>query len=198
MENAEYTLNPLSQLQAKINCPKRQYNKFGEYYYRSLEDIFEALKPYLQELNLFLQLSDEIVLVGDRYYVCATASLCDFSGMVIATSKGWAREELEKKKSDASQLTGMASSYARKYALSALLCLDDIKDADTTTPDQPSNTEKVGGYKYDLRKLGDRDTIANAVEYFKKNGVEAVMGKDNEIIITLEKPLSRLKACEVK
>lgn len=196
MENTEYTLNPLSQLQAKINCPKRQYNKFGEYNYRSLEDIFEALKPFLQELNLFLQLSDEIILVGDRYYVCATASLCDFSGMVLATAKGWAREELEKKKSDASQLTGMASSYARKYALSALLCLDDVKDVDSTAPEQ--SVEPAGGYKYDLRKLGDKDTVANAIEYFKKNGVEAVMGKNNEIIITLEKPLGRLKACEIK
>ena len=193
MENEEYTLNPLSQLQARINCPKRQYNKFGEYYYRSLEDIFEALKPFLQELNLFLQLSDEIVLIGDRYYVCATASLCDFSGMVIATSKGWAREELEKKKSDASQLTGMASSYARKYALSALLCLNDVMDADT----QEGSESAPEGYKYDLRKLGDKETVAKAVDYFAKQGIEAVMGKDNEIIITLDKPLNRLKDCAI-
>ena len=193
MENEEYTLNPLSQLQARINCPKRQYNKFGEYYYRSLEDIFEALKPFLQELNLFLQLSDEIVLIGDRYYVCATASLCDFSGMVIATSKGWAREELEKKKSDASQLTGMASSYARKYALSALLCLNDVMDADI----QEGSESAPEGYKYDLRKLGDKETVAKAVDYFAKQGIEAVMGKDNEIIITLDKPLNRLKDCAI-
>ncbi len=195
MENEEYTLNPLSQLQARINCPKRQYNKFGEYYYRSLEDIFEALKPFLQELNLFLQLSDEIVLIGDRYYVCATASLCDFSGMVIATSKGWAREELEKKKSDASQLTGMASSYARKYALSALLCLNDVMDADTQEGSESAPDGK--GYKYDLRKLGDKETVAKAVDYFAKQGIEAVMGKDNEIIITLDKPLNRLKDCAI-
>lgn len=184
-------LNPLCILQSRINCPKKQYNSFGEYYYRSLEDIFEALKPHLKDLGLSLQLTDEIVLVGERYYVCATATLYDFNMMALATSKGWAREELEKKKADASQLTGVASSYARKYALSALLCLDDVKDAD-------SESGEAKDYKYDLRKLGDKETVDKAIEFFAKQGIEAQMGENNELIIVVDKPINRLKNCEIK
>ena len=183
-------LNPLCILQSRINCPKKQYNSFGEYYYRSLEDIFEALKPHLKDLGLSLQLTDEVILVGDRYYVCATATLYDFNMVALATSKGWAREELEKKKADASQLTGVASSYARKYALSALLCLDDVKDAD-------ADTKEGKEYRYDLRKLGDKETVDKAVEFFAKQGIEAEMGENNEIIIVVDKPIKRLKNCEI-
>lgn len=188
--------NKVSYIQTHVVCPKKQYNKFGEYYYRSLEDIFEAVRPLLEELEVSISVTDEVVLVGDRFYIAATASLVDTDGKVLASSKGWAREELEKKKSDASQLTGCASSYARKYAISALLCLNDVQDADEQ--EQVETAEKTSCYKYDLRRLGDKDTVANAVEFFKKHGVEAVMGENNEIVITLSKPYDRLKSCLIK
>ena len=196
MEKEAKITNKVSYIQTHIVCPKKQYNKFGEYYYRSLEDIFEAVRPLLEELNVSIGIDDEIILVGDRYYVAATASIVDADGKVLASSKGWAREELEKKKADASQLTGSASSYARKYAISGLLCLNDIQDADEETS-KVDKVEVAGSYKYDLRKLGDEAAMTKAVEFFRSNGVEAVIGENNEVIVTLPKPLARLKNCEI-
>lgn len=188
-------------LQSKIRVAKNQYNSFGEYSYRSLEDIFEALKPILLEVGVAVVVTDDLVLLGDRYYVKATASVVDDDGTILASCNGFAREELEKKKSDGSQLTGMASSYARKYALSALLCLDDVKDADAINTEEKT-TGSTEGVKYDLRKLGDKDVVIKAVEFFKSNGVEAVIGENNEIIVTLDinqsKLRERLKGCELK
>ena len=188
-------------LQSKIRVAKNQYNSFGEYSYRSLEDIFEALKPILLEVGVAVVVTDDLVLIGDRYYVKATASILDDDGTILASCNGFAREELEKKKSDASQLTGMASSYARKYALSALLCLNDVKDADAIN-NEDKTPVPAEGVKYDLRKLGDKDVVMKAVEFFKSNGVEAVIGENNEIIVTLgnthSKLHDRLKGCEIK
>ncbi|ELR3674890.1 ERF family protein [Escherichia coli] len=114
-------------IQQTLNAPKRQYNKFGGYSYRSAEDILEAVKPLLQ--NVTLMVSDEIVLIGDRYYVKATATLSDGEDSISATA--FAREEKEQKGMTAGQLTGATSSYARKYALNGLFCIDDAKDLDT-------------------------------------------------------------------
>lgn len=114
-------------IQQTLNVPKGQYNKFGGYSYRSAEDILEAVKPLLQ--NVTLMVSDEIVLIGDRYYVKATATLSDGEDSISATA--FAREEKEQKGMTAGQLTGATSSYARKYALNGLLCIDDAKDLDT-------------------------------------------------------------------
>lgn len=121
----------LSKIQVEMKCAKSQFNKFGEFYYRSCEDIQEAVKPYLKELKCALVLSDEIVLIGDRYYIKATATLIDSESESKISNTAYARETLEKTKMDVSQVTGAASSYARKYALNGLLCLDDVKDADT-------------------------------------------------------------------
>lgn len=133
-------------IQQTLNAPKNQRNNFGGYNYRSAEDILEAVKPLLQ--NITLTVSDEIVLIGNRYYVKATATLSDGEDVISVTA--YAREEESKKGMDASQLTGATSSYARKYALNGLFCIDDAKDPDTDAyakqtnqqPRQQKNTPK--------------------------------------------------------
>ena len=116
-------------IQHKLKAPKGQYNSFGKYNYRSCEDILEGVKPLLKEHNLALLIDDEIVQIGERYYVKAIAKITDGREFVSATA--YAREPDTKKGMDESQITGATSSYARKYALNALLCIDDTKDADT-------------------------------------------------------------------
>lgn len=116
-------------IQHKLKAPKGQYNSFGKYNYRSCEDILEGVKPLLKEHNLSLLIDDEIVQIGERYYVKATAKITD--GREIVSATAYAREPDTKKGMDESQITGATSSYARKYALNALLCIDDTKDADT-------------------------------------------------------------------
>ena len=116
-------------IQHKLKAPKGQYNSFGKYNYRSCEDILEGVKPLLKEHNLAILIDDEIVQIGERYYVKATAKITD--GREIVSATAYAREPDTKKGMDESQITGATSSYARKYALNALLCIDDTKDADT-------------------------------------------------------------------
>lgn len=121
----------LMAVQAELKAPKGQHNSFGKYDYRSAEDIIEAVKPLLKENGLFLNMSDEVVLVGDRYYIKATVKVVDVvTGESVQTS-ALARESAQKKGMDESQVTGTASSYARKYALNGLFAIDDNRDADT-------------------------------------------------------------------
>jgi len=122
----------LSQIQSEVKAPKGQFNSFGKYHYRSCEDIVEAVKPILNKHGFALLLTDEVVEVGGRVYVKATATITD--GKEIYTATAFAREEETKKGMDASQITGTASSYARKYALNGLFAIDDTKDADTKSP----------------------------------------------------------------
>lgn len=123
----------LVKIQAELKAPKNQMNAFGKYKYRSAEDIIEAVKPILFKNNCALLISDEIVQVADRVYVKATAMLIDETNEEIPVQvHGWAREEDVKKGMDAAQITGSASSYARKYALNGLFAIDDTKDADST------------------------------------------------------------------
>ncbi|ELV1430898.1 ERF family protein [Escherichia coli] len=124
-------------IQQTLNAPKNQRNNFGGYNYRSAEDILEAVKPLLQ--NITLTVSDEIVLIGNRYYVKATATLSDGEDVISVTA--YAREEESKKGMDASQLTGATSSYARKYALNGLFCIDDAKDPDTDAYAKQTNQQ---------------------------------------------------------
>lgn len=121
----------LSQVQAELKAPKGQRNTFGNYNYRSAEDILEAAKPKCIEHGLVLVVSDEVVEVGGRVYVRAEATVIEQSGDGRISVYGWAREADAKKGMDASQLTGATSSYARKYALGGLFALDDTKDADS-------------------------------------------------------------------
>lgn len=117
-------------IQQGLKAPKGNYNKFGKYHYRSCEDILEAVKPLLAEQSCTLVIADDIMLIGNRFYVKATATLTNSQGKeVVATA--FAREQESKAGMDSSQLTGATSSYARKYALNGLFCIDDTKDADT-------------------------------------------------------------------
>ena len=121
-------MKKLIEVQAALKAPKGQYNSYGGYSYRSCEDILEAVKPLLSERDMQLTLSDEPVEVGGRVYIKATATVTD--GSESATATAYAREAEEKKGMDESQITGTASSYARKYALNGLFLIDDTKDAD--------------------------------------------------------------------
>lgn len=123
-------IQKLSDVQARLKAPKGQFNSFGKYKYRSCEDIVEAVKPLLTEHGLALVMSDSIVETGGRVYVHANAIVSDGEREVSAS--GFAREEENKKGMDGSQVTGAASSYARKYALNGLFCIDDGKDSDST------------------------------------------------------------------
>jgi hypothetical protein len=120
----------LQQIQAKLKAPKNQRNTFGNYNYRSCEDILEAVKPLLGEVGATLTISDELQNIGDRYYIRATATLkCGTENTEVTA---YAREDESRKGMDGSQITGSASSYARKYALNGLFLIDDTKDADAT------------------------------------------------------------------
>lgn len=134
-------------LQAKLKVPKGQYSDFGGYYYRNCEDITEAAKPLLAEVKAVLLLTDEIVTVGNRTYVKAVAKLVDAEGDGVVEVNGYAREVESRPKFDVAQLTGTASSYARKYALNGLFALDDAKDADALLPVQQPAEKPAGSQK---------------------------------------------------
>lgn len=122
----------LIEIQKELKVPKNQVNKFGNYRFRSAEDIIEAAKPICHKYDCSLTISDEVVLIGDRIYVKATATLTKKGGDSSFSTTGYAREEEVKKGMDSAQITGSASSYARKYALNGLFAIDDTKDADST------------------------------------------------------------------
>lgn len=133
----------LVKIQNELKAPKNQYNKFGNYSYRNCEDILESLKPLLEREKLTLLLGDELVMIGERYYVRATATLTD--GEDTITNVSYAREEETKKGMDGSQITGASSSYARKYALNGLFLIDDMKDSDAINTGQKQETKKEEG-----------------------------------------------------
>ena len=138
-------MEALKKIQQELKAPKGQFNSFGKYKYRSAEDILEAVKPLLGKYDALLTLSDEIIEVGGRIYVKAIATFQSGGDTVIVTA--FAREPDEKKGMDDSQITGTASSYARKYALNGLFLIDDTKDADTDeyrkqTEDKPKKATK--------------------------------------------------------
>lgn len=122
-------------IQSELKAPKSQFNKFGGYKYRKAEDILEAVKPLLNKQKCTLTITDDIVMVGNRIYVKATATIKNDKGE-CETTTGWAREEETKKGMDGSQITGASSSYARKYALNGLFAIDDNADSDTNNDGQ--------------------------------------------------------------
>ena len=145
-------LHKLFAIQQALKVKKDQYNSFGDYNYRSCEDILEALKPYLEDQKTIISLSDKVFCIGGekeniRFYVESTATICCIETGETYSTTACAREDCEKKKMDGSQLTGSASSYARKYALNGLLALDDTKDSDSTNKhgkdNSPKHVEKV-------------------------------------------------------
>lgn len=151
-------MKELIDIQTKLKAPKNQYNKFGGYNYRNCEDILEALKPLLAEKKCLLTISDDIVMIGNRHYVKATVLLTNESGEHVQTI-AFAREEEVKKGMDASQITGASSSYARKYALNGMFCIDDNKDSDNTNKGNSEDTNKNAQPASNSKKIISRDIL---------------------------------------
>lgn len=161
----------LMNIQSELKAPKSQYNSFGKYKYRNLEDILEALKPLLAKYKAIINISDEIELAGDRYYVKATARIFDIEkSNEYVESTAYAREDENKKGMDLSQLSGSTSSYARKYALNGLFAIDDTKDSDTTnigaTDQAKQYKPNVGVAKKENSCSGCGTDINDAVKTF--------------------------------
>lgn len=161
-------------VQSQLKAPKNQRNNFGGYNYRNCEDILEAVKPLLKAEGLFLTITDDIVVLGDRFYVKATATLTD--GDRRLSNQAFAREEATKKGMDGSQVTGTASSYARKYALNGLLAIDDTKDADALNNGKATDNSKAKAIA-EVRNAADIPSL-NAV--YKKH--EKALGKDTDFL----------------
>lgn len=157
----------LAAVQAELNAPKNRQNKFGGYSYRSCEDILEAVKPLLKKNKAAIKITDILTQIGDRYYVNAQAYFidCEKAGEFIVT-EAFAREPEEKKGMDAAQITGTASSYARKYALNGLLLIDDAKDPDTDEYkiEQDAKIAKAAGAK--KKSSAKEETDASALDQF--------------------------------
>ena len=168
----------LMRIQTQIKAPKNLYNSFGKYNYRNAESICEAVKPFLEKENVSLILVDDMVAIGNRYYLKATARLFDNENNESIEASAFAREPEQKKGMDESQITGTASSYARKYALNGLFLLDDTKDADTDeyhnqTYQQANEnkttvtSEQVGKLKLEMIRTGATEQYI--CEYYKLN-----------------------------
>ena len=178
-------LNKLRDVQNELKAPKGQYNSYGGYYYRSCEDILEALKPIITKHNCTVHITDDMINIGDRYYIKATVTITDNDSGESISNTGFAREELTKKGMDGAQITGTASSYARKYALNGMFLIDDTKDADTNeyqttqenapqTSQIPPQTNKILCPKCGKPVIGGRKsdgTIATPDEVFQKLGM---------------------------
>lgn len=147
----------LLRVQTQLKAPKNQYNIFGKYYYRSCEDITEAVKPLLAAENLVMTISDELVLIGERYYIKATVTVIDGETGEKHEVHAYAREAESKKGMDESQITGAASSYARKYALNGMFAIDDTKDSDATNTHE-NNNQNI-----------DKQTIAAITSFIKRD-----------------------------
>lgn len=169
----------LQQIQSELVAPKDKLNKFAGYNYRSAEGILEALKPHLEKHKAIVTLSDEMVLVGDRVYVKATA--CFTADGESISVNAFAREPEDKKGSDASQITGAASSYARKYALNGLFCIDDTKDADATNDHGMKEPAKPAPAAKPAAPKADDSLIIKIIESFQSQttleGLDAKLEK---------------------
>lgn len=142
----EIEQNDLTLIQSELNAPKNQHNAFGNYSYRNVEDIQNALKPLLVNFGCKMSISDNIEFIGDRVYLVATVTFIDSNGD-ITTNKSFAREGENRKGMTSEQLTGSASSYARKYALGGLFLIDDQKDPDSTDNSDQGNAPQSGSQK---------------------------------------------------
>lgn len=171
----------LSAIQSELKAPKSQYNSFGKYNYRNCEDILEAVKPLCGKYKAVCTIGDEVTLIGERYYIKATARLIDVKSPADKVENtAYAREEAEKKGMDGSQVTGASSSYARKYALNGLFAIDDTKDSDTTNTGgkeaanaaqkvkQTAKTEFKPLTKSELVSVWKVPNVEKAVEWLEK------------------------------
>lgn len=167
-------------VQSQLKAPKNQWNDFGDYYFRSCEDILEAVKPLLKAEGLLLTITDDIVVIGDRFYVKATATLTD--GKRTLSNQAFAREPVERAKMTDSQVTGAASSYARKYALNGLFAIDDTKDDDTLNNGKNTDTTKDAdkGKKKAIGEAKNAPDLAALSAIYKK--YEKRFGKDTQFL----------------
>jgi len=181
----------LYQIQQELKAPKSQYNDYGKYSYRSCEDIYNAVKPLLKELKLTLTMDDELIMVGERYYIKATAVLGDGTNFIENTA--YAREEDTKKGMDGSQITGASSSYARKYALNGLFLIDDVKDSDTTNHGEEITVEKAKEFKFTRGKHENKSisevysSDKNYLTWYLNNGNNEDIKKMIELITDLKR-----------
>lgn len=166
MEEKKNLYEKLSEVQNELKAPKSQKNTFGNYKYRSCEDILEALKPILKKNRLSLVIDDTLENIGDRYYVKATAILFDLDSDNKISNNAYAREEETKKGMDGSQITGTASSYARKYALNGLFNIDDTKDADTD--EYGKTTKNKSNNQFENATNDDNDETKIEAEFNSK------------------------------
>ena len=178
-------MKELITIQSELKAPKTQVNNFGGYKYRKAEDILEAVKPLLAKQKCTLTITDDIVMVGNRIYVKATATIKNEKGEV-ETSTGWAREEESKKGMDASQITGASSSYARKYALNGLLAIDDNADSDTTNNGQQQTQTQQSVPQQSSTAQYNSNYLNEGMEYLSR-----CINKDNLIwVVQHYKPLT--------
>lgn len=187
-------ITKLALIQQELNAPKNQYNDYGKYNYRSCEDILIGLKPCLEKVGCALTITDEIVQVGERYYVKATATLHDKESDSKISNVAYAREELTKKGMDASQITGAASSYARKYALNGLFCIDDEKDADVTNKEK--KVKKQEQTKAQEQAEAEQKAIENQLINDVK--VKVLIGKCESENVPVEKILKLYKVTAIE
>lgn len=179
-------MKELIQIQAHLKAPKNNYNNFGKYKYRSAEGILEAVKPLLYQNKCTLTISDDVVAVGSRIYIKATARLINEAGEYVETT-AFAREEETKKGMDGSQITGTASSYARKYALNGLFAIDDTKDADAlnTTPEysQPDDMAKALQLVAEAKTRDELKAVWDDYKKFQKDEIflNAVTDRGKEV-----------------
>lgn len=169
-------------IQAKVKAPKNLYNSFGKYSYRNAEGILEAVKPFLDEMKCTLTISDEIVSVGDRIYVKANATLWDTEKIDVIAVSAYAREAETKKGMDDSQVTGTASSYARKYALNGLFLLDDTKDPDTDEYAKQTGAEKKP------EKTAEKNTL---IEYASEAAIKTITKMVEKAGLSMDKVLKK-------
>lgn len=169
----------LAKVQTELKCNKNQYNSFGKYKYRSCEDILEAVKPLLEKNKITLLLTDTVIPTDTRYYIKATAKIIDLENEnMMIENTAFAREEEEKKGMDGSQITGTASSYARKYALNGLFLIDDTKDADTDEYHNQNEQKKLIT-KTQIKKLSELvDDIPAMLNYYKVDKIENMSYED--------------------
>lgn len=182
----------LQQIQSELKCAKTLYNKFGGYYYRSAEAILESLKPLLAKYSCIIKIDDSIEMIGDRFYVKAMATLTNIEDGSSVTTSAYAREELTKKGQDASQVTGSTSSYARKYALNGLFCIDDTKDSDSTnTGEKAEKTEEKPYYDMAISDAKNAVSVDALQEVWNSNPSLHSDNRFKELVKERKKELTR-------
>ena len=185
----------LFNIQQELKAPKSQHNVFGNFSYRSCEDILEAVKPLLKANNCVLTICDELVNIGERYYIKATATLKSVEDGDNISNSAYAREPAEKKGADLSQITGACSSYARKYALNGLFCIDDVKDSDTTN----NGKKDAKATKTQIKRLKELYTdIPAMLDYYKLEKLEDMSREMAEGLIIAKERLNEKGASNDK